>query len=207
MSANSDIHREEILSAAIHEFGRVGYAAASTNEIVKNAKVSKGLLFHHFTNKEKLYTECQLYVLEQYANFMLENLELKDNEDIFDRILHSLRMKIAFGCKNPEYLALMNRAWHLKDENPLELSNAINHVMERTGMKMAGIFDGVDISRFREGIVLEKIVDYARLALEASWTRFVHRHHNDGDAMVEDMDSYFAEAEGFIDLFRNGAYA
>lgn len=194
------------MRAAIAEFGRVGYAAASTNEIVKNAKVSKGLLFHHFTNKEKLYAACQIHVMEQYGQFMAQRIHFTST-DLFDRILQALRIKMEFGCKNPEFLALTNRARYAEDSDTIlknpESDEAIMQAMQRY---MAAFFDGVDTTRFRDGLELAKVMDYTGLAMEASWTRFSHRHGNDTEAMIADIDSYFAEAEEILSLLKCGAY-
>lgn len=43
--------QDRILNAALKEFAQKGYQNASTNEIVKEAGISKGLLFHYFNNK------------------------------------------------------------------------------------------------------------------------------------------------------------
>lgn len=204
--ALKEAHKEDILHAAIAEFGRVGYELASTNEIVKNAGVSKGLLFHHFTNKQTLYKACQVYVMVKYGKYMDENLDLS-SRDFFERTLNSLRLKMQFGCDNPEFLALINRAWHLEeDENSLKLTEAESIVLEATQMKLMDFFTDIDTSLFRDGVEIAKVIDYTRLALEASWVRFSHKHHNDGDAMAREMDNYFAEAEDIISLLRNGAY-
>lgn len=47
-----------ILTAAIHEFAEKGFDQASTNRIAKQAGVSKGLIFHYYESKEKLFEEC-----------------------------------------------------------------------------------------------------------------------------------------------------
>ena len=209
MSANPAIsaeHKEDILHAAIAEFGRVGYGAASTNEIVKNAKVSKGLLFHYFTNKKKLYTACQLYVMEQYGKFMAKHFEFPST-DLFDRILYGLKIKMEFGRKNPEFLTITNRARYLEaEESLLTRPEAHESIAEFMQQFTTAFFDGIDTSRFREGIELAKVMDYTRLAMEASWVRFSHKHNNDIDAMVKDIDSYFKEAEEIVSLLRDGAY-
>ncbi|WP_010632484.1 TetR/AcrR family transcriptional regulator [Sporolactobacillus vineae] len=49
---------ETILTAAIHEFAEKGFEQASTNRIAKQAGVSKGLIFHYFESKEKLFEAC-----------------------------------------------------------------------------------------------------------------------------------------------------
>jgi len=204
--SGADLHKEDILKAAVAEFGRVGYAAASTNEIVKQAGVSKGLLFHYFTNKETLYTACQLYVMEQYSKFMTKNIDLS-SPDFFDRILNNLRIKMEFGSENKEFLAMINRAFHIEgEENPLPRTDAEAFVMQQMENKPSFFMEGLDMSLFREGVEPSKVMNYTRLALEASWVRFSQRHHNDMEAMVRDIDEYYRECEEIVMLLKFGAY-
>lgn len=53
-------------------FGRYGYEGVSIGDIAKAAKLSKGALYWHFDNKEKLYLEC------------LRQLHAQFNAHIFD---------------------------------------------------------------------------------------------------------------------------
>ena len=47
--------RRELLVHARKLFAQRGYADASTDEVVRRAKVTKGALYHHFANKSELY--------------------------------------------------------------------------------------------------------------------------------------------------------
>ena len=207
MSANSLAHREDILKAAIIEFGQIGYQAASTNDIVKKAKVSKGLLFHHFTNKEKLYEACQLYVLEQYASYMVDRIDFSSS-DIFERILQSLHIKMEFGKQNPEFLTLINRVLYAEEKEKNILRKALSEAqtLQRMNKKMAGLFKNLDTSRFREGMDIFKIMDYASLILEASWARYYQKYHNNPELMAVQMENYLIEAEDILSILKNGVY-
>jgi AcrR family transcriptional regulator len=206
-SSKNEAHRLDILNAAIEIFGRVGYAAASTNEIVKAANVSKGLLFHHFGNKENLYIESQKHVLQEYAKYMAVNLKFPNN-DFFDRITYSMRIKMEFGCKNPEYLALINRAWHIDgDENKLLRSEGEAFVLEILGSNTPlDFFAGVDTSIFKPGMNQQKALDYTRLTLEAAWLRFTKKYDNNPAKMTKNLNEYFDEANEIVDLIKYGAY-
>jgi AcrR family transcriptional regulator len=46
--------RSAIISAALELFAKKGFSAATTDEIAKKAKVSKGLIFSHFSTKEDI---------------------------------------------------------------------------------------------------------------------------------------------------------
>ena len=43
--------RQKILDAALMEFAEHGYEKASTNRIVKEAGIGKGMLFYYFKSK------------------------------------------------------------------------------------------------------------------------------------------------------------
>ena len=46
--------RQKILEAAFHEIHRVGFQAASIQNILKETGLTKGALYHHFPNKQAL---------------------------------------------------------------------------------------------------------------------------------------------------------
>src|SRR5918996_3291761 len=47
--------RRDLLQHARKLFAQKGYADSSTDEVVRRAKVTKGALYHHFSNKLELY--------------------------------------------------------------------------------------------------------------------------------------------------------
>ena len=67
--------QDRIINAAIKEFAQKGYDNASTNEIVKEAGISKGLLFHYFQNKKQLY----LFLYEHMIDILMEKIMEKIN--------------------------------------------------------------------------------------------------------------------------------
>ena len=64
-----------MINAALKVFGMNGYRHAGTDEIVREAAVSKGLLFHYFENKIGAYTFSYDYSVRYLS------MELKSNVD------------------------------------------------------------------------------------------------------------------------------
>lgn len=65
--ANGDLTtKARIRDAAVHLFGREGYAATSVRAVATLAGVSPGLVVHHFDSKEGLRQACDEYVVSQF---------------------------------------------------------------------------------------------------------------------------------------------
>ncbi len=68
--------QDRMINAALKVFARNGYKHASTDEIVKDAGISKGLLFHYFKSKmglyEFLFDYSVKYILFEYTRVIGE---------------------------------------------------------------------------------------------------------------------------------------
>lgn len=74
--------QDRIMNAALQVFALNGYRHASTDDIVKIASISKGLLFHYFESKLGLYA----FLYEYSSRFMLLEFsrEIKETDsDLF----------------------------------------------------------------------------------------------------------------------------
>ncbi|MDE5951627.1 MAG: TetR/AcrR family transcriptional regulator [Acetatifactor sp.] len=62
--------QDRMINAALKVFAQQGYRHASTDEIVREAGISKGLLFHYFTSKLGVYT----FVYDYSVRYMILEL-------------------------------------------------------------------------------------------------------------------------------------
>lgn len=98
----AEISREKIIKVALEEFVQYGYKGASTNSICKNARVSKGLLYHYYPSKENLY----LSVLENAINDFKNNINIKiipKEKKGIEYISEYFDMKFKYFTENPLY--------------------------------------------------------------------------------------------------------
>ena len=81
-----DLKREKqdrMINAGLKVFAKEGYRHATTDEIVKEASISKGLLFHYFTNKVGLY----VFLMDYSVRFLLMEIACsvkKEEKDFFE---------------------------------------------------------------------------------------------------------------------------
>lgn len=94
--------KERILNVAIEEFAQNGYKAASTNTICKKANISKGLLYHYYNSKEKLYITVVRHVIDSFKRNIAINIKDSKMKGI-DYVEEYFGVKFNFFRENPLY--------------------------------------------------------------------------------------------------------
>ena len=87
--------QDRVINAALKIFALNGYRHASTDDIVREASISKGLLFHYFGSKLELY----LFLYKYSTRFMLLELngEIRQTETdyfVLIRGMEKARMRV-----------------------------------------------------------------------------------------------------------------
>jgi len=96
--------KEQLLAAAINEFGKHRFEDASLNRILQKAKVSKGLFYHYYENKDALYIDIAGILLEKKKAFIAERLGPDDLKgDVFQILKKGMTLGFEFGEINPLY--------------------------------------------------------------------------------------------------------
>ena len=75
MRVTADERREAVLDAAVHEFARAGYHAASTTNIAKRAGISQPYIYALFPNKKALFIAVQERVSKRIRSAFEEAAE------------------------------------------------------------------------------------------------------------------------------------
>lgn len=147
--------KEKIINAALDEFVQRGYDKASTNEIVKNAEISKGLLFHYFKNKKKLYLYLYDFCLNTVKHEFYQKIDFEETN--FISMLRKIQsLKLELHKRHPQLFKFMIEAY-MEQEN--EIREAIvQQNMVLTKYNMAKLFQNIDTSGFRKGIGLNEVL-------------------------------------------------
>ncbi len=93
----------------MREFSLYPYEKASTNNIVKNAGISKGLLFHYFTSKQDLYDKITGFVLNKLFNEIADQIDW-DETDLLERIKKLVIAKMKIGRTYPNMFDFIIKA-------------------------------------------------------------------------------------------------
>ena len=117
--------KKKIITAALEMFSEDGYKGTATNQIAKKAKVSEGLIFRHFKNKEGLL-EGVLDECEKNISKIFDPLnDLKHPKVLLKNII-----SIPFNTskENITYCKLLNK---LKWEVGLEVKSIFEPIKKK----------------------------------------------------------------------------
>lgn len=98
--------RSKLLGAARTLFVSHGFSGASIGQIATLAGINRSLIFHHFGNKEGLWTAVKLQVVEE-AKAHLDTLPTVDQP--FSHFLHALlKNNLRFYRENPDIVRMIS---------------------------------------------------------------------------------------------------
>lgn len=145
--------QDRMINAALKVFAVNGYKHASTDDIVSEANISKGLLFHYFGSKLGLYTFLHDYSV-RFMKLELTTGVSSSATDYFD-----IRKQIEFAkmqvLKNYPYMQqFLDRC---ANENVSEALMAIESQRGVIREVYASLKEQADQSRFSENVSFEKL--------------------------------------------------
>ncbi len=146
--------QDRMINGAMKVFALNGFARASTDEMVKEAGVSKGLWFHYFDNKIGLYTFVVDYAIK-YVNMEMNAGFSAESNDFFDTTLAIEKVKMSVRRSYP-YVPLFLTS--LDKETNEEALEAVGEYIALYRERIQSIYEQVDRSGFAP-FVDERIFD------------------------------------------------
>jgi TetR/AcrR family transcriptional regulator len=194
--------QERILNAAMKEFAQKGFEKASTNEIVKEAGISKGLLFHYFNSKKALYLFLYDYCIEVCMNEFYKKINM-DETDIFIKLRQCRLIKLELLKKYSELFVFIEVAYK---ERQTEIKSDLELINENILISSyAKIFGNIDTSKFKEGLDIEKCINIIIWTIDGFAARLMK---NDKllSSYKEDYEKASAEADVYMEVLKNCFY-
>lgn len=186
--------QDRIINAALKEFAQKGYDNASTNEIVKEAEISKGLLFHYFQNKKQLYFFLFDYCYELIAEEFYKKADLSE-PDFFNRIRQAVTIKTELLAKYPDIFKFVQESF-LEESAELKVEFEKRR-QELTKINTEKVYEGIDLSRFRDDVDVQKVLKiitwtFEKISDEALYkARLSPNHELDYEKIRLEAEAYF----------------
>lgn len=194
--------RERILNAAMKVFAEKGYKNTSTDEIVKEAGISKGALFHYFNSKKELFIYLYDYVMDILLNEMIVKFNFEE-KDFFVRIKQGSMLKLEIMKKYPEMFDFTLAAYMEKsDEVKDELNNSYNELFEKS---QTFLYEGVDFIRFKAGLEMKRVIEIVIWTMEGFSNRELAKIKN-RPFEEENFIQMIEEADVYLEMLKDMFY-
>lgn len=194
--------QDRIINAALKEFAQKGYDNASTNEIVKEAEISKGLLFHYFQNKKQLYFFLFDYCYDLIVDEFYQKTDLSE-PDFFTRMRQAITIKMELSAKYPDIFKFIQESFL---EESADLKEEIEKKkQELTKINFEKVYSGIDLSRFREDVDIQKVLKiitwtFEKLSDEALYKAKLSPNHEINYEQIR------LEAEAYFEILIKSFY-
>lgn len=203
----SEEKKDRIIKAALKEFAVKGYEEASTNNIVKEAGISKGMIFHYFENKKNLYLYILDYCAELYFQKTKEICE-KYYNSAFEKFNQLLEERTEW-LKGEMYLGIIiSNALLCNLPNELQpiAAEKTQSLIER--MKKVTL-SNIDTSDFNENVDLNKVFDMFSFIFQALTMRYLKKYSfiqselKEGE-VIEELEMMNKELVCFMEIIKYG---
>ena len=183
--------QDRMINAALMVFAKYGYYHASTDEIVKEANISKGLLFHYFGSKRGMYAFLYDYATRFVTLELTANVE-KNETDYFKLYNQILSAKVAAIAQYPYIFLFLNKA---DEETQPEALAEISERRDKYQRIMETLRERADITGFAPGVDYRKIGE----VLDYTVDGLLEKGLKSGNFR---SDLFFSEAKEYIDMIQ-----
>lgn len=192
--------REQLLDSALNEFTAKSYEDASLNAILKNAGISKGTFYYHFSDKQALYLFLLKSSLKAKWDFIhrkaTEDPEWHESADIFEKFRLQARLGAEFAKQFPQYHRL-SRMLSKEQGSPI-YQTVQDYLGGSTEEMLTQMVDAaIENGDFKSGYTRQFLVKVLPFLLSGFGEIFSTEEDFELDRMLSNLDSY-------LDLIRNG---
>ncbi|NMC12710.1 MAG: TetR/AcrR family transcriptional regulator [Chloroflexi bacterium] len=192
--------QDEILNAALKEFSFYGYDLASTNRIVAEAGISKGVLFKYFNNKESLF----LFLIKKYLYEFNELSQVKrDYNDLFDYFIAKNNAEDDICDVHPKFrwcFIALNKILN-KPDHPVH-KKALEYYYSYVDINIDMVMSKLDENRLRDGITPADVREVIVFLING----FRAMTHKDPERTPAETEKLHQVEKLLISVARNGIY-
>jgi len=183
--------QDRIINAALKVFALNGYRNASTDEIVKEAGISKGLLFHYFENKIGVYT----FLFDYSARYTI--LELKSNVEEKEHDLFEIMRQVEFSklltMRSHPFMQMFLKS--CMKEDIVEALIAIDEKRTVLTDLYDEIYRRADSANLAAHVDLTKMMNMMKYTIDGLTEKYCRSDSCQTDKLFEEISAYIHMAE------------
>lgn len=199
----SDDKKKLIITKGIEVFSKFSFVEARTDLIVREAGISKGLLFYYFGSKKNFY----LYLLNYAVDLLTKDLEYEEiHKDFYETIFNIMDMKYNLITKYTDETKFLNM---VSKETHQEVSQDIRNIFSLYHKKSSEksreiILSAVKKLNLRQDMDIQKIVESLRLYIDAVVMKYLHLYQDNPMELFDNFHEFKKDIKEYLDLMIYG---
>jgi len=183
--------QDRMINASLHMFAVNGYKHASTDDIVREAGISKGLLFHYFDSKAGLYA----FLLDYSVRYLLfeYNRYIENETDFFEYHLKLESAKLNVLRNYPYMYGFIDGAMN---ESQVSIRQISEEDLKRYTDTLDNYRNRLVIPKLKEGVTVEHIRNLIDFTIKGLTEAQLESGNPSADKLYEQVAEY-------ISLIRN----
>ncbi|MFW5852408.1 MAG: TetR/AcrR family transcriptional regulator [Nanoarchaeota archaeon] len=191
--------KEAIINAGLTEFSSKNYDEASTNNIAKNAEMSKALMFHYVHSKRQFFIFLVDYSISIIKEKFLDKIDYNER-DLFNRLRESNKFKLKVIKQYPLIFDFMRVALYSKQSQEVAGEVELRKKKVEKEAFQRALYENIDDSKFRKDIGPDKSKEMIYLFLEGYSRKIIDSEKLSIDKMnleklFRDFDEYLTHLE------------
>ncbi|WP_257347089.1 TetR/AcrR family transcriptional regulator [Pseudalkalibacillus decolorationis] len=203
-----DEKKQRILNICLEEFAMNGYENTSTNQIIKRAGISKGLLFHYFKNKKGLF----MYLVDHSTRVISDNVYKKistiEQTDFFERIKQITVIKMNLCLIYPNEYQIIMKGFI---DTPKDLQEDMNHLYKKI---YEDVYEANDKYLFaylkdedlRPGLTRKFVLDYTLNVMDQLNRSLLQAYKGKEQELLINPQPFLDQLNQYFDVIQHGVY-
>ncbi len=196
--------QQRIIEVAMKHFATDGYKDASTNKIVKEAGIGKGMLFYYFKTKYDLYIYLVHYGLEVMEQEFFNQVDLTEG-DFIERMYKIAKQKMHVFKRHPYLMTFLQTVLLYGHEDkplPTELVERYD-VLVKDGLQK--MYQNIDVSYFKEDMDSGKAMQLIEWSI-GGYQQTLTEQLKQRVLTDELIDQYWDEFYGYLAVLKQAYY-
>ncbi len=186
--------QDRMINAALKIFAQFGYRFASTDDMVKEAGISKGLLFHYFGSKVGLYAFVYDYSVRYMTMELKAAIDSKTTD--FFKIMKQMEGAKLQILKNYPYMqSFLDKC---ETENVSEALLAIEEKRQSYNALYQLIYEQMDLSIFPDETTAAQICNMLKYTIRDNMQDHFSNNSFNAEMLYEENMAYISLMESLV---------
>lgn len=191
--------RQRLINSALEEFGNNKFEKASTNTIVKNAGISKGLLYHYFDSKESLYDYIMIFTIKSIVDPIINEIGW-DETDLICRIKEAALIKLRVLEKHPNIITFSKAMYDGKSIE--DIKEIVNQYIPDLYYQL--YHRNIDFSLFKDEVDVQMAINTIQWTVEKLSEDYFEMAKRTNSKL--DLNEIMPELNKYLDMLRKVFY-